>query len=76
MPVSTGQQIEIVSNEWAGKTAWDCLQSIASSIGWFLGYEYNSVTKDFELYLRSVPRNKVTVDFTLDYQDDILPNSP
>ena len=76
VPVSTGQQIEIVSNEWAGKTAWDCLQSIASSIGWFLGYEYNSATKDFELYLRSVPRNKNTVDFTLNYQDDILPNSP
>lgn len=76
VPVSTGQQIEIVSNEWAGKTAWDCLQSIASSIGWFLGYEYNDITSDFELYLRSVPRSKNTVDFTLDYQDDILPNSP
>lgn len=76
VPVSTGQQIEIVSNEWAGKTAWDCLQSIASSIGWFLGYEYNNTTSDFELYLRSVPRSKNTVDFTLDYQDDILPNSP
>lgn len=76
VPVSTGQQIEIVSNEWAGKTAWDCLQSIASSVGWFLGYEYNSTTSDFELYLRSVPRSKNTVDFTLDYQDDILPNSP
>lgn len=76
VPVSTGQQIEIVSNEWAGRTAWDCLQGIASSIGWFLGYEYNDTTADFELYLRGVPRNKSTVDFTLDYQDDILPNSP
>src|SRR5574344_603958 len=76
VPVATGQQIEITSNEWGGKTAWDCLQGIASSIGWFLGYEYNSTTKDFELYLRSVPRSKNTVDFTLDYKEDILPSSP
>lgn len=76
VPVATGQQIEITSNEWGGKTAWDCLQSIASSIGWFLGYEYNSTTNDFELYLRSVPRSKNTVDFTLDYKEDILPSSP
>ena len=76
VPVATGQQIEITSNEWGGKTAWDCLQSMASSIGWFLGYEYNASTNDFELYLRSVPRSKNTVDFTLDYKEDILPSSP
>lgn len=76
VPVATGQQIEITSNEWGGKTAWDCLQGMASSIGWFLGYEYNSTTNDFELYLRSVPRSKNTVDFTLDYKEDILPSSP
>ena len=71
-PVASGQLIEITSNDWGGKTVWDMIQGIASAIGWALSYEYNSTTGNFELTFRSVPRNKTTADYTLDYNNDLL----
>jgi len=71
-PVPSGQLIEITSNDWGGKTVWDMFQGIASAIGWVLSYEYNSSTGNFELTFRSVPRNKTTADYTIDYNNDLL----
>jgi len=47
-------------------------QGIASAIGWVLSYEYNSSTGNFELTFRSVPRNKTTADYAIDYNNDLL----
>jgi hypothetical protein len=57
---------------WQYKTLWDTLTSIASQIGFYIGYYYDTTTNDYLLTLIDPPRTKTTADYTFSESDEIL----
>jgi hypothetical protein len=68
-PVPTAFMVTPYQVEY--QSVWDAIQQVAVQFGWWLGYRWNTTTREFRLTLLEPPRNKTIADYEFNYMDDI-----